>query len=306
MGESSDEEAYLSDISSIEDEACMLPLTKHLVPKLTARRRNKCEAKWISQGSFAGMAEVVKFKGNYLKSTGIVRDSRVLLHVEEIGYLMQREALTILNGDSLMTIMDIYTCIMIGDYGCTWEAFKVYLELKTLGYIVGRHNVLWSNTSNITKGSRNSLQKLNDGLLPSHFERLQVRDEKGIIQDGKDCAEACASSSSDSKESGGSCRVCMHEEEATYQFCDPSNGSHVSARAVELMFDVFPPNSSFKKTNPGTPDFSLCISSNLPPDSAYLEALNTQSDGIPVTVAAVDSGRTSFFHFNEVQLPVLP
>lgn len=267
MSESSDEELCCSDGSSEEDEGCMLLLNKDLVPKLTNRKKNKSEAKWISEGHFTGMAEVTKFRGNTMKSIGINRDSRVLLHIEEMGYMLQREALILWNGDSVMNIMDIYSKIMMGAYGCTWEAFKVYLELKNLGYVIRRHNILWSSSSLKSKAPQKSPQQPSSELN-NLFDKLEIR--------------------------GTEKSICGN------QHIDPSG------RAPHLMFDVFSPNCNFKKTNPGTPDFSLFISSHVVPDKDALEDLNTQNDGIPVTVAIVDSSRVTFFQFDDVQLPLLP
>ena len=49
------------------------------------RKKNVSEARWITEGGFAGMAEVTKVKGKLLQTTGIVREGRVFLHIEEIG-----------------------------------------------------------------------------------------------------------------------------------------------------------------------------------------------------------------------------
>lgn len=173
------------------------------------------------------------------------------------SYLMQKEALIVQNGDFSMTIMDIYTYLMTGEYGCSWDAFKVYLELKVLGYIVGRHNVLWSNSSMNSRILENSHKRSSDEVC-SHFDGLQLMDES-CIQLGKHYAEAHTNSLPDSRATL-SCGVHVHEDKATHQCCNYANDSGVSSRNVELMFDVFPPNSSFKKTNPGNPDFSLCVS----------------------------------------------
>ncbi|KAH7404457.1 hypothetical protein KP509_15G026400 [Ceratopteris richardii] len=316
MEDSSEGEVWLSDNSSEKDEVCVLSLNKHLVPKITGRKRNKCEAEWISEGKFAGMAKIVTFKGNHVKNTGIVRDSHVLLQVEEIGYLMQREALTVLNGNSSMAMMDVYSLIMSGNYGCTWEAFKVYLELKNLGYIISRHKVLWSDSSMKSRRPNDGLS--NDGLssLSGHLESLELRNET--------THEGLQSEFSDSS-INQDCRMLNHEitiNDLKFDSLDnpnilaskniinlnygATNGLDFSMRVIKPMFDVFSPNSNFKKRNPGNPDFSLYISSDLPIDRVTIEDLNANNNGVPVTIATVDSGRVSFFNFNEVQLPILP
>ncbi|KAI5075117.1 hypothetical protein GOP47_0009193 [Adiantum capillus-veneris] len=298
---SSDEEACGSQVPSEDDEVCTLLLNRNLVPKLTNRKTNKCEAKWVSTGSFAGMAEVMKFKGKYMKSMGINRDSRVLLHIEEIGYMLQREALTVVDGDSFMNIMDIYSKIMMGTYGCTWEAFKVYIELKTLGYIIRRHNVLWSNSLPKSRVPKNLPQEFKDEL-PSHVTKLAIRDE--CCAHASSCIEPLINTALDYKES--ICERLSSQNTTPCQSDTSLRGFDTSARALSLIFDVFPPNCNFKKTHPGTPDFSLCISSHAVPDMDVLEVLKSQNHGVPVMVAIVNSGRVTFFQFDDVQLPCLP
>ncbi|MCO5588984.1 hypothetical protein L7F22_042948 [Adiantum nelumboides] len=303
--DSSDEEVQ---VSSEDDEVCTLPFNKELVPKLTNRKTNKCEAKWISTGCFAGMAVVMKFKGKYMKSMGINRDNHVLLHIEEIGYMLQREALTVSNGESFMTIMDIYSKIMMGTYGCTWDAFKVYLELKHLGYIVRRHSQLWSNAlpksrvpESLVQQFQSSAQQFQDDLS-SHFAELEVRNE--CCTNANSSGDTRANVALNSKKS-----VCEGPASQNNSSCQGDNslkGFDTSPLALSLMFDVFQPNCNFKKTDPGTPDFSLCISSHAVPDRDSLEVLNTQNGGVPVTIAMVDSGRVTFFQFDDVQLPLLP
>ena len=129
-------------------------------------------------------------------------------------YLMQREALNLYHQDCEMPIMTLYSFMMKSEYGCAWDAFKVYLELKTLGYVVSRHNVPWSISMNASIGHKNILNCSNDELST--------------------CVESLTLSGS---------------------FENPDRGQD-----LDLVFDVFAPNSKFKKTDPGIPDFSLLIS----------------------------------------------
>ncbi|GMP34249.1 hypothetical protein CsSME_00007201 [Camellia sinensis var. sinensis] len=54
---------------------------------------------------------------------------------------------------------------------------------------------------------------------------------------------------------------------------------------VRPVFDVYPPNSKFRKSSPGNPSFC---------------------NGIPLKFCHVEYGPVSFFSFNRVELPVLP
>lgn len=71
------------------------------------------------------------------------------------------------------------------------------------------------------------------------------------------------------------------------------------------MFDVYPPNSMFKKSSPGNPSFVLCLTSGYPPSKAEVENLERRCTGIPLKFCHVEHGRVSFFSFNAVELPVL-
>lgn len=71
-------------------------------------------------------------------------------------------------------------------------------------------------------------------------------------------------------------------------------------------FDVYLPNSRFRKSSPGDPSFLLYLSRGHPPSKAEIEALERQCGGIPLKICLVTEGRVSFFSFEKVELPVLP
>ncbi|CAL5423238.1 unnamed protein product [Camellia sinensis] len=75
---------------------------------------------------------------------------------------------------------------------------------------------------------------------------------------------------------------------------------------VRPVFDVYPPNSKFRKSSPGNPSFVLCMTSGHPPSKPEIEDLERQCNGIPLKFCHVEYGRVSFFSFNRVELPVLP
>ncbi|KAI7985633.1 Metal transporter Nramp6 [Camellia lanceoleosa] len=75
---------------------------------------------------------------------------------------------------------------------------------------------------------------------------------------------------------------------------------------VRPVFDVYPPNSKFRKSSPGNPSFVLCMTSGHPPSKPEIEDLERQCNGIPLKFYHVEYGRVSFFSFNRVELHVLP
>ncbi|KAG5043318.1 hypothetical protein JHK87_007233 [Glycine soja] len=94
-------------------------------------------------------------------------------------------------------------------------------------------------------------------------------------------------------------------------------------------FDVYLPNSRFRKSCPGDPSFLLYLSRGIhagrhatalcgmcvvearvlvqhPPSRAEIEALEKQCGGIPLKICRVREGRVNFFSSDKVELPVLP
>lgn len=72
------------------------------------------------------------------------------------------------------------------------------------------------------------------------------------------------------------------------------------------IFDVYPPNSKFKKSTPGNPICVLCLTSVHPPSKPEIEELERRCNGTPLKFCHVDHGRVSFISFDRVELPVLP
>ncbi|KAL6504523.1 hypothetical protein OROGR_026446 [Orobanche gracilis] len=72
------------------------------------------------------------------------------------------------------------------------------------------------------------------------------------------------------------------------------------------IFDVYPPNSKFRKSSPGNPSFVLCLTSGHPPSKKEMEDLEIRCNGSPLKLCIVEDGRVSIFSFTKVELPVLP
>jgi len=86
------------------------------------RRRNVASrARWVEE---AGAGEVVESKGKLWLTTGVTRGSKLCYNVEEIGFLVEKGALILLNDkDEMIGIEAIYEKIAGGKYGCSWDAF---------------------------------------------------------------------------------------------------------------------------------------------------------------------------------------
>ncbi|WOH16147.1 hypothetical protein DCAR_0935696 [Daucus carota subsp. sativus] len=97
---------------------------------------------------------------------------------------------------------------------------------------------------------------------------------------------------------------CDREAEDKSTIIEMFKGMHIDK--VKAIFDVYPPNSNFKKTSPGNPSFVLCLTSSLPPSKQEISNLERQCYGIPLKFCNIENGRVSFFSFNMVELPLLP
>ena len=75
-----------------------------------------------------------------------------------------------------------------------------------------------------------------------------------------------------------------------------------------IRFNVFKADTEkpFRKTRPGKPMIRVCVvtPSNEIPDYATITELNAGSDGVPVKIALVDSGRNFFLGFDDIDIPI--
>lgn len=75
---------------------------------------------------------------------------------------------------------------------------------------------------------------------------------------------------------------------------------------VKPTFDVYLPDSKFRKSSPGDPSFLLCLIREKPLSRIEVENLEKKCNGVPLKYCFVDHGRVSFFSCDKVMLPVLP
>ncbi|PON98982.1 tRNA-splicing endonuclease, subunit Sen [Trema orientale] len=85
-----------------------------------------------------------------------------------------------------------------------------------------------------------------------------------------------------------------------------TNSSLLIEEVKRPVFDVYFPNSEFRKSSPGDPSFVLCFTGGYPPSKVTLEVLEGQCESVPLKFCHVEQGRVSFFSFDKVELPVLP
>nr|XP_011467381.1 PREDICTED: uncharacterized protein LOC101296219 isoform X1 [Fragaria vesca subsp. vesca] len=217
-------------------------------------------ARWNDE---MGMAQVVVQKGTFSKSTGIVRSGKLYYSIHEVLFLVEIGALVLLDEtDTVLSLEDVYVKMSSGKYRCCWDEFRAYRQLKSLGYIVGRHGIPWS-----VKKAKSDCEIIASQGCPEI-------DEVGKLE---------------SEEIGSV--VGLFKE--------------LQINEARPVFNVYHPNSKFRKSCPGDPSFVLCFTRGYPPSRAELDALEEQCGSIPLKFCNVEQGRVSFFSLVKVELPVL-
>ncbi|XP_021723233.1 uncharacterized protein LOC110690682 isoform X1 [Chenopodium quinoa] len=232
-----------------------------------------------------GVAEIMKHKGNLLKSMGINRNGKIYLSIEETLFLVQIGALLLVDDqNTALSLREIYPKVEEDKSGCSWEGFKIYQHLKSLGYILGRLGTPWSLKSvksctlvpDNTSENDNSTQILVAGTsIVQSLKNLQLKEAGPYSEDDL-----------------------LNSVKMTF--------SEKSRFVVHLpVYEVYLPNSQFKKTCPGDPNFVVYPSSGHPPSLSDIKELERQSNGFPFKIGHVDDGRVSLFSFDKMELPVL-
>ncbi|CAM8934073.1 unnamed protein product [Rhodiola kirilowii] len=228
------------------------------IPKLQFRN-DMSRAQW---NEHMLMAEVLQNKGKMATTTGVIREGKLFISVEETLFLSERGALSLMALGDTVSIRDLYDRISEEACGCSWEQFEAYRHLKSLGYIVGRQGVPWTikrkkslNLSSVHEAAFADNIPLNEGL-EHDFSILALDD-------------------------------------------------HTHSGKLNPDFDVYLPNSKFKKSTPGNPCFKLHVCRDRPPTKRDMEILESKCEGIPLKICHVDHGRVTFLSFQEAQLPEL-
>ncbi|GAB1610534.1 tRNA-splicing endonuclease subunit Sen54-like [Argonauta hians] len=88
--------------------------------------------------------------------------------------------------------------------------------------------------------------------------------------------------------------------------CKGKDNSSNTSGDWNIIFDVYQPNSQFKKTNPGLPYFRVCVcrfDDNPPSLADYIHLTNSLKDQVPINWAFVDNGEVAFYTFQGFTIP---
>ncbi|GMH20169.1 hypothetical protein Nepgr_022010 [Nepenthes gracilis] len=144
-----DDEDWFSSSGGLSDSEACCEDTNDEELFYTAGSKSKLQfRKEISKACWSdemGMAEVIELKGRLFTTMGIVRSGKIYCSIEETLFLAEIGALVLVDDkDTPLPLKHMYEKVAEGKNGCSWEAFEVYRHLKSLGYIVGRHDIPWS------------------------------------------------------------------------------------------------------------------------------------------------------------------
>ncbi|XP_028413147.1 tRNA-splicing endonuclease subunit Sen54-like [Dendronephthya gigantea] len=80
---------------------------------------------------------------------------------------------------------------------------------------------------------------------------------------------------------------------------------HTTECKFQITYDVFQPQKNFRKTNPGLPNYCICVCkfSEPPPTIGEMNFMASQAHPVPLKYAVIDGRDVSFYSILDVQLP---
>ncbi|XP_030493860.2 uncharacterized protein LOC115709789 [Cannabis sativa] len=256
LEEENDDEKYSKDSEDDDDEQycyASVPVSKLQPRKVLSKGR------WIKK---MGMAEIELHKGSIWKTTGIVRCGKIYCSIEEALFMAELGAFLLMDdAGASISIEEMYMNLSDDNNGCSWELFQAYKQLKSLGYVVGRHGIPWS-----LKHVKSNTESFSSQCSSENVVDLKSQGEISVL----------------------------------------GVFSRLQVGEVKPVFDVYLPNTKFRKSSPGAPSFVVCFTSGYPPSKPDLQHMERKCGGIPLKFCHVEQGRVSFISFDKVELPILP
>ncbi|PWZ41930.1 hypothetical protein Zm00014a_028466 [Zea mays] len=254
----------------------------------SGNRNMASRARWVEE---AGAAEVVENRGKLWLTTGVTRGGKLYYNVEETGLgvlCIQHTSTNAALCESLkpfilpiMFLAEMGALILLNDKDETIGIEDIYGKLAG-----GNYGCSWD-----TFQAYKHLKSL--GYIVGRFGVPWTMKHGGTHHTIAPQMNILETDQSLNRVDGASNDITKLLKEIQIDGICPS-------------FEVYLPNSKFKKSSPGCPSFLLCLLRGKPPSRVELEAVENNFRGIPLKYAHVDNGRVSFLSFDEVTLPSLP
>jgi len=223
-----------------------------------------------------------------------------------------------------MNTQDLYK-IMLDTLHIPLQIYLTYSHLRSQTYIVVRHtehrlNIIKSMDDGGSNGQRKNknCKDFEEGIFTT-----TENDEKIPLQDQSD-QSSFLRQRNQNKSKKDQLKIQLRrdffhapipfifgEEDTTNHNKGSSksqNSRSDSGSSKKIAFDVYEPNSQFRKTCPGRPDFYISITNFAQPSPTFMEIkqLIDACDGIPLRMAAVaDGGTVIMFSLTDFGVPTL-
>mmetsp|Transcript_6313 Transcript_6313/g.13187 ORF Transcript_6313/g.13187 Transcript_6313/m.13187 type:complete len:377 (+) Transcript_6313:49-1179(+) len=257
---------------------------------------------------------------------------KIYLFIEEALFLHERGLLEVYDTDEATALDSQSLFRMLPLLGVAFPVYLAYAHLRVQTYIVMRHTAErldivdallakgnnWKRTrdSNDSTKTANTNGK-NAGLEQDHDQEvlegsrtkrngnLDVKRLKRRLRTTEAYAPApTLLRSTDNLDEWEKLSNIEGGEESTNE--RKTLGSCIPPSNCPIGYDVYLPNSSFRRTNPGRPEFCVAIASfaEASPGFSALHALISIARGVPVRVATVaDGGTVVMFSLTDYGVP---
>lgn len=258
---------------------------------------------------------------------------KIYLFIEEALFLHERGLLEVYDTDEA-TVLDSQSLFgMLPLLGVAFPVYLVYAHLRVQTYIVMRHTaerlgivdalLADGNNRKRTRDSNGNNTKTantngqNAGQNQDHDQEVleeptMKRNSNLVVKRLKRrlrMTEAYAPAptllrSTDTIDDWEKLSTIEGEEENTDE--RKTSGSCILPSKCPIGYDVYLPNSSFRRTNPGRPEFCVAIASfaEASPGFSALHALISIARGVPMRVATVaDGGTVVMFSLTDYGVP---
>ncbi|TVU08826.1 hypothetical protein EJB05_42241 [Eragrostis curvula] len=189
---------------------------------------------------------------------------------------------------------------------------KLYYNVEEIGFLAERGALVLLDDKDETIGMEHIYEKIAGGNYGCSWDAFQaykhlkslgyIVGRYGVpwtMKHGGTCESVAAPTDMISTDQGIS--------DADYTCNDITNWlKKMHINGISPSFQVYLPNSKFKKSSPGVPSFLICLLRDKPPSRTELETVEDKFGGIPLKYCHVDNGRVSFLSFDQVTLPSLP